>query len=392
MCAATAEDRLEEQLAARLDAARRRRPGDGADLRALLALCNSKKPSSKSRRRFLLATVCSAALRCVKAHGARAGPAAGCPGRRCRRYCTALAFAALSVVFALAVLVAVGRGLSSPRRARRRPLCPSRAVALPGDFHGSAPGFQGSQVPQLQPIIGLTARQIVPNAQSMYWYAPSQTAPGDPATLALANANSADRMVVARGQMSLVLTDVPAGLAAVQDIATRHEGVVVNVETSQGQSGAATTKVSLRVPVAAFDQARAEILALGATLLYDHASRDDVTFAYADLDARLTNLEMTETELRALLDAASERHDSVDQILNVYRSINDVRSQIEQLKAQKTELQQRSVTMARIDVTLAPEAPPPVEPPAPGFSPWSVATEAWAQLVHVLEWLATGLI
>ena len=148
------------------------------------------------------------------------------------------------------------------------------------------------------------------------------------------------------------------------------------------------TSFTIQVPVENFERTMTQIRALDAELLAERITSQDVTADYVDLDARAKNLELAEQEIQELMETAKERGEKTQGILNIHGDLVEVRQQIEQLKGQMN-LLGHSAAMAQIDVMLIPEdsAPPPV-----GFNAGRVLREAWAEVVRILEQIATALL
>jgi chromosome segregation ATPase len=92
--------------------------------------------------------------------------------------------------------------------------------------------------------------------------------------------------------------------------------------------------ITLRVPRERFDEALAAVKALAVRVDREHQQVEDVTDQYIDLDARMRTLEATEAELRALLAESRQRGRKVTEIMEIYRQLVDIRSQIEQIRTQ----------------------------------------------------------
>ncbi len=196
------------------------------------------------------------------------------------------------------------------------------------------------------------------------------------------------RMVVRHASLTFVVEDAGESFERVQEIAAEHGGGIYSLETGKTSRGSLQTFVSIQVPVAACDQVLAQLRGMDAELLSEQITSQDVTAEYVDLDARVRNLELAEQELQELLAAARERGEKAQGILSIYNELINIRQQIEQLKGQMT-LLQHSAALARIDVALVPQE---VAPAPPGFDAERVLNEAWEEVVHIFEDIATFLI
>jgi hypothetical protein len=119
--------------------------------------------------------------------------------------------------------------------------------------------------------------------------------------------------------------------------------------------------------------------------------RDDVTDQYTDVDAQLRNLEATEKELLAMLEEVRERPNSTtEDIMSVYRTLTDVRGQIETLQGRKN-MWDNLISLSTINLSLIPDSAnlPVVEE---GWRPAVVAREAGRALVSAVQGLGNVVI
>lgn len=94
---------------------------------------------------------------------------------------------------------------------------------------------------------------------------------------------------------------------------------------------------TLRIPSFRFDAALAELRQLGR-VTEESQNAEDVTATVADLDARLSNARVTEKRLTEVL---QRRTGDVGDVLEVEREIARVRGEIEQMEAQRKQLDRR---------------------------------------------------
>jgi hypothetical protein len=105
-------------------------------------------------------------------------------------------------------------------------------------------------------------------------------------------------------------------------------------------------ELTVRVPADKFDAARRDLGALG-TVESQSLRGEDVSAQMVDYDARLKSLSAQEEALRGLLGKAT----AVGEVLQVQNSLFDVRQQIEQLQAQRANLDQ-AASLATLQVSL----------------------------------------
>ena len=147
-----------------------------------------------------------------------------------------------------------------------------------------------------------------------------------------------------------------AAFDRVASIAAANGGFVSSSSTSAVED-ARSGELTVRVPSDRFDAARQGLSALGE-VEGQSIRGEDVSGQLVDHDARLKSLQSQEEALRVLVGQAK----AVGEVLQVQQSLFNVRQQIEQLQAQKANLEQ-STTLATIQVSLfEPGAGPVVRP------------------------------
>jgi hypothetical protein len=144
----------------------------------------------------------------------------------------------------------------------------------------------------------------------------------------------------------------------VASIAAADGGFVVSSSTSSAD-GARSGDLTVRVPADRFDAARQSLGALGSVETQSIRG-EDVSGQLVDYDARLKSLQAQEDALRVLVGQAK----AVGEVLQVQSSLFNVRQQIEQLTAQRANLDQ-SASLATIHVSMfEPGAAATTAPPA----------------------------
>jgi hypothetical protein len=198
-----------------------------------------------------------------------------------------------------------------------------------------------------------------------------------------------ERMIIWTGDVSLIVEDAGESLEEVEAIAKDLGGYVVN-SSSWYQEEQLRARLTIRVPAGEFDAAMARLADLAIQVESRNISTQDVTEEYTDLDARLRNLEATETELLELLTEVRERTSKAEDILAVHRELTNIRSQIEQLKGRMQYLE-KMTAMATINVELIPDvlAKPIV---VAGWRPTGTAANALRTLVRTLQFIVDAAI
>jgi PKD repeat protein len=148
-----------------------------------------------------------------------------------------------------------------------------------------------------------------------------------------------ERMIVRTGEMALVVTDVLDTLEQIVELADRYDGYVVS-SNSWREGDSLVGSISIRVDAANFDNAIRSLRNMAVEVNYESTTSKDVTEEYVDLSAQLSNLELSEAQLRELM----ERAGTVEEILAVQRDLSDVRGEIERTKGRMQYLEQTSST------------------------------------------------
>lgn len=129
-------------------------------------------------------------------------------------------------------------------------------------------------------------------------------------------------------------------------VAEEHGGFVASSSQASVDDKASEGSVTVRVPAERFEAARAALAALGS-VEHLEITGQDVTAQIVDYDARIRNLQAQEQALSTLLSRAR----SVGEVLEVQGQLFGVRQQIEQLQAERNNLDAQA-SMATITATV----------------------------------------
>ncbi len=199
-------------------------------------------------------------------------------------------------------------------------------------------------------------------------------------------AASSERMIVYNVQVSLEVQDTDKAVNDISSIVSKYSGYVAGQNLSRDSKDRMRGTVTVRIPAASLDAAEKEIEAAGLKVLSRTKTSNDVTDQYTDLNARLTNLQATESELRQLLDTTREKTGKAEDILAIYNQLTQIRSQIEQIKGRMNVLDKTSA-FATVTIQLTPrEEVQVVDPEA--WLPNQTAREALRTLVQALQTIA----
>lgn len=238
------------------------------------------------------------------------------------------------------------------------------------------------------PVAGVAAPE---QAQSAPVLAASRSAPpGAPPVADTAPPPAVrSRKLIRKLDVHLVVKDTEAAAQRLQQLAASLGGFVSDLNAGRSE-GVLHYQMTLRVPAERLDRAREEIRGIALRVEREQMSTEDVTDQYVDLAARMQSLQATETELRELLAESRERSRKVGEVMEIYRELTGVRTQIEQIQGQLNALQDL-VGLSTIQLTLEPDAAgKPLA--AEGWRPNETVRNAFSVLVGFLKGLADVLI
>jgi len=134
----------------------------------------------------------------------------------------------------------------------------------------------------------------------------------------------------------------------VNAIATSHGGYITSSSTASGSEDNRPTsgQLTVRVPSDRFEDVRTALGQLG-TVENQNIRGQDVSGQIVDYDARIRTLQAQEDSLRTLVGRAT----NVGEIMQVQNTLFSVRQQIEQLQAQRGQLDQ-AASLATVQVSL----------------------------------------
>ena len=154
------------------------------------------------------------------------------------------------------------------------------------------------------------------------------------------------RMIVRTSDITLMVSDIPTAMDKISQLAANMQGFVVS-SNQWKDNGALLGTITIRVPADQFDSAMSTLRGMADEVTSENTSAQDVTQQYTDLNAQLTNLQATETQLLDIMKKAV----TVDDILAVQSQLTNTEGQIESIKGQIQYLQQTSAT-SLISVSL----------------------------------------
>ncbi len=198
-----------------------------------------------------------------------------------------------------------------------------------------------------------------------------------------------DRKVIRQASLTLQADDTRAAFDRIVQLTEAAGGFVAGAEVQpvEGEDDQPYVTMTLRIPAAALTETMTSIKGSVQEVVSESQGAQDVTDQFVDLEARLTNLEALEVELRALLAEVSQQPDAdPDKLLRVYTEISNVRGQIEQIQGQLNYLND-VVDLATLQVSLSP-TPAAVPIVEDTWQPIEVARDSLRSLVAGLQGVA----
>jgi hypothetical protein len=188
--------------------------------------------------------------------------------------------------------------------------------------------------------------------------------------------------IIRTGSLQMEVADVRAALRTGRDTVLAMGGYIgASQQSSDGDSLIAT--VTYRIPVERWEEALDAFRALGKEI-GEQTDAAEVTDQIVDLDARIRNLQASET---ALVRHASEAV-KISDLLEIETRLSDVRGQIEQLTAQKKNLEDKAA-YATLSVTFGTEVAQ-IQQTAEQWDPKAEVDRAGASLLGFLQALTSA--
>ncbi len=234
------------------------------------------------------------------------------------------------------------------------------AVSTPHLMRARMADFRSGDEGTRQPAAGSYEERIRENDHG-YGYGPARKIAEHNALMSLsaslespaaakADQESIDRKMVRTSSVDLVVQRPAEAAEKIRALAEGMGGFLVSSEINGGTDATGGT-LTVRVPAARFEEARAAIRKLGLRVENEKVEAQDVTRQYVDQQASLRNLRAEEEQLLSILKHAT----TVKDTLEVSEKLSDVRGQIDQQQAEFEALAKQIETVA-ITVSLRAEA------------------------------------
>jgi Domain of unknown function (DUF4349) len=197
--------------------------------------------------------------------------------------------------------------------------------------------------------------------------------------------------LIKTANLQVTVKSVVSSLEQVRAIAQQHQGDILNLsdQIPTDNNSHRTASVQIRVPQAKLDDAIKALKALG-NLDSQSITAEDVSTQLVDSQARLKNLRRTEETLLEIMG----RSGGINDVLKVSQELSSVRTQIEQIAAQLTALQNQvaysSIRLSLVEVTASVRSQPAVGVQI--NNSWESATQSFGKLTVDLLQLGIWLM
>lgn len=214
--------------------------------------------------------------------------------------------------------------------------------------------------------------------------APTEASESTSATAQAAQLTRSRPQLIKKAAIALIVDSVNKSIDAVSQIISQQQGDLIRLEEQQPKNESArhTAMIQLRVPQNLLEPTLEKLAKLG-TVESRNITTVDVGDQIVDIQARLSNLRRTESNLQKILDRAA----SVRDVLSVAKELSNVRQSIEQIDAQLKNLQNQ-VTYSTITLNL--EAAVSGSVPQRAFG--SQMQSAWNNSTRSLAEFSVGLM
>ena len=150
----------------------------------------------------------------------------------------------------------------------------------------------------------------------------------------------ADRKIVRSSSLEMTVASPSEAAEKIRAVTMSLGGYIENSEINTQDAPTAT--LTIRVPAAKLDEAKAELRGLAVRVDSEKTDAQDVTKQYVDMDARLRNLRAEEAQYLTIMKSATK----VQDMLDVSEKLSSVRGEIEQQQAEFATLSKQVETVA----------------------------------------------
>ncbi|WP_329333562.1 DUF4349 domain-containing protein [Streptomyces sp. NBC_00663] len=190
--------------------------------------------------------------------------------------------------------------------------------------------------------------------------------------------------IIRTAELTVQVKDVPKALEAARTTTENAGGYIGKESTSRDEEGAEETRVTLRVPVDAYEEVLTELEGSGR-LIERTAKAQDVTDQVVDVESRITSQRASVARIRELMDRATKLSD----VVTLEGELSSRQADLEALLARQASLKDRT-SLATITLSLSEKpAVKAAEDDDPGIV--DALAGGWDAFVTMLRWIVVAL-
>ncbi len=193
-------------------------------------------------------------------------------------------------------------------------------------------------------------------------------------------------LIIRTGQLEIEVADLAAAVAAARTRVLAVGGYI-SASDEAASDGHGSASAVYRIPAGRWDEALDGVRGLASTVRGQHVETAAVTGQVVDLEARITNLRVSETALQEIMGQATR----IPDVLAVQTELTTVRGEIERLVAEKALLEEQAA-YGTLTVVFSLPATPATEEVRRGWDPATDADRATGTLIGVGQAVASSAI
>ena len=198
--------------------------------------------------------------------------------------------------------------------------------------------------------------------------------------------DTVDRKIITNSNFSLLVKNVTESIDKIKAKVTQASGYAIDSNIRRGETYE-SADLTLRIPSNKVDEISAYLRSISVKVVSENVSGNDITDQYVDIEGRIRELQAVKAKLEQIMNSAS----GSDEMLRVFRQINDINTQIDSYKGQLTYMDRASAT-SRLTVALSTDELSLPYSPAQPWRPEVVFKTAVRSLLTTLQSIGTFII
>lgn len=198
--------------------------------------------------------------------------------------------------------------------------------------------------------------------------------------------------VIKTGRLELEVESVSQTIQEITSYTTNNDGFIADSRVRNYEDGAKYATVIVRLPAQYFEGAMGEFKLMAKSVEEENVSGQDITEEYVDLESRLKNLRLEETQYQEVLKKATK----VEDILEVNRYLFSVREDIELIEG-RLRYMDNLTDLSTITLQISEETK--VRIPTDEWKPLTTLKDAfrgmvvlWQGIINIIIWVVFLLV